>query len=94
MFWRVASGSVASSVEAIISGGNFTLEQLLAEGDLVQVGDVIGLAMGKNGFGREDVGLLECWDYRCCQDSSTQIWRLKDLLQRMRDAEACLPDEN
>jgi len=37
MFWRVASGSVSSSVEAILSAGNFTLEQLLAQGDLVQV---------------------------------------------------------
>lgn len=37
MFWRVASGSVSSSVEAILSGDNFTLEQLLAEDELVKV---------------------------------------------------------
>ncbi len=37
MFWRVASGSVTSSVEAILSNDSFTLGQLLAETDLVQV---------------------------------------------------------
>lgn len=39
MFWRVASGSVASSIEAILSRDKFTLEQLLAEDELVQVRD-------------------------------------------------------
>lgn len=37
MFWRVASGSVSSSVEAILSRDSFTLEQLLAEDELVKV---------------------------------------------------------
>ena len=38
MFWRVASGSVSSSVEAILSRDSYTLEQLLAEDELVKVG--------------------------------------------------------
>ena len=37
MFWRVASGSVSSSVEAILSRDSFTLEQLLADDELVKV---------------------------------------------------------
>jgi hypothetical protein len=37
MFWRVASGSVSSPVEAILSKENFTLGQLLGEIELVQV---------------------------------------------------------
>ena len=37
MFWRVASGSVSSSIEAILSRDGYTLEQLLAEDELVKV---------------------------------------------------------
>ena len=37
MFWRVASGSVSSPVEALLEGEDFTLAQLLAEDKLVQV---------------------------------------------------------
>ncbi len=38
MFWRVASFNQTSPVEAVLDRPDFTLEDLLEEDDLIQVG--------------------------------------------------------
>jgi hypothetical protein len=69
MFWRVASISHTSAVEAILDKGvgSFTLEELLEEDDLIQV----------SFFGQ--IEQLVCWCYQVLIELSSlerSLWNL------------------